>query len=71
MWVRSLALLSGLRIRRGCDLWCRAQTQLGSRVAEAVVCAGSCSIDLTPRLGTSICCGYGPKKKTDLKRPAK
>ena len=25
--------------------------------------AGSCSSDLTPRLGTSICCWCGPKKK--------
>ena len=25
--------------------------------------ASSYSSDLTPNLGTSICCGYGPKKK--------
>ena len=31
--VRSLALLSGLRIQRGRELWCRSQTQLRSRVA--------------------------------------
>ena len=24
--------------------------------------AGSCSSDLTPSLGTLVCCGYGPKK---------
>ena len=35
---------------------------LGSGVAVAVVQAGSCSSDLTPSLGTSVCCGYGPKK---------
>ena len=29
MRVRSLALLSGLRIQRFCELWCRWQTQLG------------------------------------------
>ena len=33
--VQSLASLSGLRIRRCCELWCRSQTQLGSRVAVA------------------------------------
>ena len=31
--VRSLALLSGLRIRRCRELWRRFQTQLGSRIA--------------------------------------
>ena len=34
--VRSLALLSGLRIRRCRELWCRAQTWLGSLVAVAL-----------------------------------
>ena len=36
LWVRSLASLSGLRIRRCHELWCRLQKQLGSRVAVAV-----------------------------------
>ena len=35
--VRSLASLSGLRIPRCQELWCRSQMQLGSRVAAAVV----------------------------------
>ena len=29
----------------------------------AVAQARSFSSDLTPSLGTSICCGYGPKKE--------
>ena len=33
----SLALLSGLRIRCCCELWCRLQTWLGSRVAVPLV----------------------------------
>ena len=33
MWVLSLASLSGLRIRRCCELWCKLQMQLGSRIA--------------------------------------
>ena len=33
LWVWSLPLLSGLTIRRCRELWCRLQTQLGSRVA--------------------------------------
>ena len=35
--VRSLASLSGLRIRHSLELQCRLQTWLGSRVAVAVV----------------------------------
>ena len=31
MWVGSLALLSGLRIQRCCQLWCRSQRWLGSK----------------------------------------
>ena len=53
--VRSLALLSGLRIQRCCELWCRSQMQLGSGVAVAMVLAGSCSSDLTPSWGTFKC----------------
>ena len=46
-WVRFLASLSGLRIRRCRELWCRLQTWLGSGVAVAVMQAGSYSSDLT------------------------
>ena len=35
--IPSLALLSRLRIQRCCELWCRWQTWLGSRVAVVVV----------------------------------
>ena len=35
--VRSLASLTGLRIRRCRELWCTSQTRLGSGVAVAVV----------------------------------
>ena len=41
--------------------------RLGSCVAVAVVWAGSCSSDLTPGLGTSICREYGPKKQKKKK----
>uniref|UniRef100_A0A8D1KSA1 Uncharacterized protein n=1 Tax=Sus scrofa TaxID=9823 RepID=A0A8D1KSA1_PIG len=34
--VRSLPLLSGLTIRRCCELWCKLQTWLGSRVAVSL-----------------------------------
>ena len=61
--VWSLAYLSRLRIRRCWELWCRLQTRLGSHVAVAVAQAGSYSSDSTPSLGTSICCGYGPKRQ--------
>ena len=36
LWVRSLALLSGLRIQRCHELWCRPQTLLGSGIAVAL-----------------------------------
>jgi len=62
-----LALLSGLRIWRCRELWCRWQMRLGSCIAVAVVWAGSCSSDSTPSLGTSICFGCGPKKRTKKK----
>ena len=44
--------------------------QLRSIVAVAVVQAGSCSSDLTPSLGTSLCHGYGPPKEKKKKVPA-
>ena len=62
-WVRSLPLLSGLRIWHCCELWCRSKKQLGSGVAVVVVQASSCSSGQTPSLGTSICCRCGPKKQ--------
>ena len=61
MQVRSLASLNRLVIRHCRELWCRLQTWLGSGVAAAVVLAGSCSSDLTPCLGTSICFGCCPR----------
>ena len=40
----------------------------GVAVAVAVAVAGSYSSDQTPSLGSSICCGCGPKKTKDKKR---
>ena len=62
--VRSLALLSGLRIRHCCKLRCRSQMQLGSCIAVAVAQAGSCISHSTPSLGISICYGCNSKKQT-------
>ena len=42
---------------------CSLQMWLRSGVAVAVVQAGSCNSDSTPPLGTSICCGCGPRGK--------
>ena len=63
MWVWSLAALSGLRIQHFCELWYKLQTQLRSRVAVAVVLAGSCSSNSSPSQGPSICLEWSPKKK--------
>ena len=61
--VRSLASLSGLRIRHCHELWGRSQTWLGSGVAVAVAQAGGYSSYSTPSLGTSICHRCSPKKQ--------
>ena len=63
--VQSLASLSGLTIQRCCELWCRLQICLRSGVAVAMTQAGGYSSDLTLGLGTYICHGCGPKKKTE------
>ena len=69
MRVQTLALLSGLRIWRCHELWCRSQMWLGS--AGAVAVASSCSSDSTLSLGTSICCRLGPKKQKNKKQTNK
>ena len=61
--VQYLMLLSGLRIHCGRELWCSLQMWFGSNVAVALMWGGSYSSDWTPSLGTSICCGCGPKKQ--------
>ena len=53
-WVTDLALQW---------VWCRSQMRLGSELAVAVVQAGSCSSNLTPNLGISICLGLALKSK--------
>ena len=64
-----LALFSGLRIWHCRELWCRSHKSLRSHVSVAVVYAGSCSSDLTPSLGTSICRSFGPKKQKTKTKP--
>ena len=72
LWVRSLALLSGLTIRRCRELCCRLQKRLGSHIAVALAWAGSCSSGWTPGLGTSICHRSGPRNvKKDQKKKKK
>ena len=70
MWVQAPALLSGLRIRHCCELWCRSQTWLRScvAVAVAVAVASTCSSDSTPSLATSICLRYDPEKAKKKKK---
>ena len=67
LWVRSLAKLSTLRNQRCHELCCRPQKWLGYGIAVAVAVAGSCSSDLTPSLGTSICCSAALKRKRKKK----
>ena len=62
--VQSLTSLSGLRISCFREPWCGSQTWLGSGLAVAMVEAGSCSPNETPSLGTSMCRGCSPKKKS-------
>ena len=67
MRVRSLASLSGLRVWRCCELWCRSQIELGSRVVVAMVQAGTCSYDSALSLGTSYAAGTALKSKKKKK----
>ena len=67
--VRSLATLSRLRIWRCHELWYRSQMWLRSHIAVAVAWAGTYSSDSTRSLGTSICPGYGLKKKKKKESP--
>ena len=68
MQVQSLASLSGSGTWCCHELWCRSQTRLGSRVAVAMVQAGSCSSNSTPSLGTSMCLKCSPKKEKKKKK---
>ena len=63
--VPSLASLSGLRVQRCRDLWCKMRLRSG--VAVAVAQARSCSSNSTLSLGTSICCACIPKKHKNKK----
>ena len=45
--------------------------RLGSCIAVVVAQAGSCSSDLTPSLGISVCCGCGPKMQKEEERKKK
>ena len=71
IWVCSLALLSGLRIRHCCELYWRVQKWLGSHFTVAAAQADSCSSYSTPSLGTSICHGCGPNKQKKKKKKKK
>ena len=73
LWVRSLALLSKLRIWHCRELWCTLQRRLGSHVAVAIYgcgCGHGCGCDLgwqlqlrfAPKSGNSICYECGLKK---------
>ena len=70
MWIQFLALLSGLKIWRYHELWCRSQTWLGSRevMAVAVEQSGSYRSGSTPSLGTSILHGEALKRQKKKKR---
>ena len=70
--VRSLASLSGLRIRHCCKLW-RRSTDLTwiQSCCVAVMLAGSYSSNSNPSLGTSTCLRCSPtkqKKNTHFKK---
>ena len=64
----SIPGLSGLRIQRCCELGCRSQTLVRSHAAVGVVKAGSYSSNSSLSLGTSICCGCGPKETKKKKK---
>ena len=49
------------------ELWCRSKTRLRSQVVVAVVQVSGCRFDLTPSLGSPICCRCCPKKQKKKK----
>ena len=57
-----------LKIWRCRKLPCRPQMRFRSGIAVAVVWAFGNSSDLTPRLGTSVCCRCSPKKGKKKKK---
>ena len=63
IWIRSLALLSVLRIQHCCELWCRSQMQFRSCIAVAVAQAGSYSSDFTPAWALPYAAGVALKGK--------
>ena len=69
--VRSLALLSGLRIWFCRELWCRLQTRLRCCIAVAVVQARGHSSDWTPSLGTPYAAGVALKSRKKKKKERK
>ena len=67
MGVQSLASLSGLRIQRCRELWCRAQTRLGSRVAVAW-CRPAATAPIRPLAWKPLyAAGAALKKQTNKK----
>ena len=71
LWVRSLALLRGVRIQRCRELWCRLQMRLGSGIAVAVAWASSCSSDSAPSWELPYAAGAAPKSKKKKKERKK
>ena len=68
MLVRSLASLSGLRIRHCHELWCRSQTQLRSGIEVAVVKACGYSSDSTLSPKPLYAADVPPPKKGKKKK---
>ena len=71
MRAHSLASLSGLSIWHCHTLQHRSQMQLGSGSSVPVAKAGGYGSNLTPSLGTSICCECGPKTTKERERKRK
>ena len=64
--VQSLDLLTGLGVQHCCKLWCGSQTRLNPELLW--LCLAAVALIRTPSLGTSICCGCGPKKQRKKER---
>ena len=60
--VRSLASLSGLRIRQCCELWYRSQVHLDLALLRLWCRPSAIAPIRPPSPGSAIYCGYGPKK---------
>ena len=67
LWLRSLALLSGLTIQHCRELWCRLQMQLGSHVAVSLATAPIRPLAWEPPYAAGAAQEMAKRQKNEIK----